>query len=862
MGEVYRARDSKLGREVALKLLPEAFARDRDRLARFEREARLLASLNHPNIAQIYEMTSGVLSTDRSGDDTGGVEVQALVLELVEGQTLKELLHGAWGLQSPGESLGRRDPGLHLQDILAIACQIASALEAAHEKGIVHRDLKPANIKVTPDGVVKVLDFGLGRVTRPSEDSASAQEPTVTADATLPGSVIGTAAYMSPEQARGNAVDKRTDIWAFGCVLYEMLTGTRPFGGETISDTLASLIARDPDWTQLPASTPAAIGRLLRRCLQKDVRRRLHDIGDAQLELTDARSSAETEADTAARHAVAVAPREVRLERLTDSVGIVGSPAISPDGKMVAFVVATGGRRQIWVRLLAGGVPLQITRDDADHREPRWLPDSSGLVYFAPAPDSVTGQLWRVSALGGTPRRVAPALSGADVSRDGQHLALFQRAGDEVALVITAVNGSTPRIVRTFAPDERYACPRWSPDGTRIAFERAGVQFDANLDVVVVATGECATLARAGWMDGHAWLPDGSGIVYSASTGSTMAYPPTNNLRVVSANGAGDRALTFGDISYLEPDIGVSGHLLAGRVRSRSDVWRFPIDGTPADNVRRATRLTRQTGQIQVPSVSPDGRRMVYVSDSGGHSNLWVADADGSSPVQITFERDPDVTVAVPVWDRSGDRLVFVRGHSGRLDVCLVDSDGGASTTLVPHAFAPAWSADGRSIYYCRSGGRIERLDLASAEATLVRDDNAVGPTVAPEGRALFFTRLPEMPVNVGGDQELCRAAPDNGPAEVLAHVAGSRVPLGPRFQAHLSVSPDGRWLATPLLDSTTANIWLVPTGGGDMRPATDFGEQSVFIVRWLSWSPDSRDVYAAVADTDADVVLLDGLLG
>jgi eukaryotic-like serine/threonine-protein kinase len=841
MGEVYRARDTKLGRDVALKLLPEAFAQKNDRLVRFEREARLLAALNHPNIAQIYEMTSGRLSGGNPD-----VVTHALVLELVEGETLRDRI---------------RNPTPHalpLADALGIAKQIASALDAAHEKGIIHRDLKPANIKITSDGIVKVLDFGLGRVTRPTDDSMSDQDPTVTSDGTVPGMVLGTAAYMSPEQARGGSVDKRTDIWAFGCVLFEMLTGTRTFGGPTISDTIAEVIGRDPDWARLPAGTPPTVQRLLRHCLQKDVRRRQRDIGDARLDLDDADAAGEPPAGRAAPAPVC----EVRLERLTDSVGVVGSPAISPDGKMAAFVVATGGRRQIWVRLLAGGVPLQITRDNVDHREPRWLPDSSALLYFSPAADSPTGQLWLVSALGGPPRRVTTALGGADISRDGRRLALFQRAGDEVALVTTAVNGSSPTIVRTFPPDGRYGCPRWSPDGTRIAFERAGVLFDANLDVVTVATGEQTTLARAGWMHGHAWLPDGSGIVYSASTGSTMAYPPTNNLRVAMANGASDRVLTFGDISYLEPDIGVSGQLLAGRVRSRSDVWKFPIDGAPADNVRRAVRLTRQTGQIQVPSISPDGRQMVFISDSGGHSNLWVADADGSSPVQITFEREPGVTVAVPAWSPASDRLLFVRGHSARLDVCLVDPDGSAFTTLVSHAFAPGWCHDGRSVYYCRSGGRIERLDVATGDTTLVRDDGATGPTAAPDGRTLYFTRLPEMPVNVGGDQELCRARPDNGPADVLAHVAGSRVPLAPRLQAHLSLSPDGRWLATPLIDSTTANIWLVPTAGGEMRPATDFGERSVFIVRWVSWSPDSAHVYAAVADSDADIVLLDGLLG
>jgi Tol biopolymer transport system component len=831
MGEVWRARDPRLGRDVAIKVLPASFAESAERRARFAREARLLAALNHPHVGGIY----GV-------EDASGTP--ALVLELVEGLSLSELL-----------DRGRGQP-LPLAQAVTIAGQIAHALEAAHDKGIIHRDLKPANVKITPDGVVKVLDFGLGLDTSASADASSSRDPTATSDRSVPGTTLGTAAYMSPEQARGAAVDRRTDVWAFGCVLYEMLTGSRTFAADTFSDTLALVITREPDWARLPPSTPPGVRRLLKRCLQKDLKRRVRDVGDARLELEEA--TAVDEAPSAA--SVHEARPDVRLMRLTDSVGMAGAPAISPDGKMVAFVAVAGGRRQIFVRLLAGGAPLQVTRDDSDHEAPRWLPDSSAIVYYAPILGRTMGNLWMVSALGGPARRIAAAVGGGDVSHDGRRLAFFRAAAGGLALTIAGLDGSETRTVLEGSSQLWFDQPRWSPDDRELAFNRTGTFFDNSIQAVGVEGGEPRTLARGFWMRGLAWQPDGSGLVYSSSAGSTLAYPPTNNLRSVGRDGTRDRQVTFGDVSYFEPDVDGAGRVVASRVRSRSDVWRFPIDGTPEENARAAVRITRQTGQIQVPSLSPDGHEMVYVSDSGGHSNLWVAAVDGSSLQQLTFETDPEVAVAVPAWSPAGDQILFVRSHDARLDVCLVGRDGGGVATLVPDAFGYCWSSDGRAVYCSRLDGRIDRVDLATGAAATVRTDRARGPAVAPDG-TLFFTRIPELALGLGDDCEICRASPDEGPAEVLARVACSRVPLAPRLQLHVFVSPDGRWLAFPLLDGTSANLWLLPTAGGPPRAITDFADRSVMIVRQVSWAPDGRHLYAAVAETDADIVLLERAL-
>ena len=362
MGEVYRARDTRLGRDVALKFLPEEFTADRDRLARFEREARLLASLNHPNIATIHGVEEAA--------SAGRQQVRAIVLELVEGATLADLV--------------RRGP-LHFEEALAIARQIAQALDAAHEKGVIHRDLKPANIKITPEGRVKVLDFGLAKALAGEPDASDLSgSPTMTGVATRTGVLLGTAAYMSPEQARGLAVDKRTDIWAFGCVLYELLAGKQAFGAATLTDTLAAIVDRDPDWNAV-AGTPPPVVRLLRRCLEKHPSRRLRDIADAFGELDVNVAPVTPRSDRPRQRMIiatvaAVAGLVAGAAAMAVWRGPLGQPdvsaaavevirstelvptdaelapapalAISPDGRRIAFVARHNGAASLYVRNL------------------------------------------------------------------------------------------------------------------------------------------------------------------------------------------------------------------------------------------------------------------------------------------------------------------------------------------------------------------------------------------------------------------------------------------------------------------------------------------------------------------------------
>ena len=850
MGEVYRARDTRLGREVALKVLPRALTANRDRLARLEREARVLASLNHAHIAMLYGL-----------EESGGQ--LALVLELVEGETLAERL-----VRGP----------VPLKEALRWARQIADALDAAHEKGIVHRDLKPANVKITPQDVVKVLDFGLARTY--GEEAEDAPSPTITIEG---GAVGGTAAYMSPEQARGQAVDRRADVWAFGCVLYELLTGQRAFAAATVPDTLSAVLLHEPDWTALPAGVPPAVTTLLRRCLEKNVRLRRRDIGDLRAELDEALAQPVSPSPPAAAPrppargllpltlaAVAViaaalggwagrwsrpAVSEAHVRQITDLVGMEEMPSVSPDGKDVAFVAPVDGRRQIWLRRLGGGPAHQITRDAVDHDHPRWTPDSSAIVYFTPAEkEGEPGTLWEIPALGGTaPRKLAQATSGADVSHDGLRIATFQKAGGSTSLMILGRDGAR---VKTFTVESalEYFTPRWSPDDGSIAFITNEGNFQHSMYITDTGGGKTSAIVRTSALKGLTWLPDGSGLVYASAVGSTLRYPPTFNLRTVSRDGTNDRQLTIGDVSYVDPEIVQPGKMFASRIRMQSDIWRFPISGSPAENVRNGTQLTRQTAQVQTPSASPDGKEIVYLSNSGGQGNIWVANADGTgTPRPLTTESDPAVLVGLPIWSPTSESIVYIRSRAGQNSLWLIKSDGSDHHQLMEGGSAAAWSPDGRWVYFqiysAGANSCIYKVQVEGGDRVRVRCD-ANNPSISSDGVTLYYS--PRRPEQVN---EIFKASPPEGEGLRLNGYAPSRIPWYPSGN---TLSPDDRWIATPLKDGATTNIWVMPTDGGPMRQITDFGRRATLIARRVSWSRDSLSVYAAVAEMDADIVLLE----
>ena len=494
------------------------------------------------------------------------------------------------------------------------------------------------------------------------------------------------------------------------------------------------------------------------------------------------------------------------------------------------------------------------------------MPDSSALIYYVPsATPGEHGAIWEVAALGGEPRRIASALSGGDISHDGRRIALFRFEETQIALVVVNRDGS--------GTDHLRPLPLRAASSTRAGRQMiAGLPFIKTISarvsterVLVVPTtpgGEAREIARSAGLRGLSWLPSGSGVVYSSSSGSTVLYPPTFNLRSVERDGTGDRQLTFGDQSYAEPDVHMSGMLAASRIRMQSDIWKFPVNGAPAENTRRGIRITHQTGHAQTPSISPDESEVVYLSDAGGHGNLWIARTDGSGVRQITFERNPTTSVGVPMWSPAGDQIMFILTRPGVTGLSLVNRDGSGLRQLVTSGYSAAWSVDGQWVYYSRDTDEticIEKIGIEGGRAISIRCDNANSSVPTADGSVLYFVNL-LIKSNGIVDHEIGRAHPENGPSDVLARVTGSRVPVM-RRALNPVLSPNGQWLTFPLTDGGTSNIWGLPTNGEAMRPFTDFGHRSVVIARRVSWSPDNKFLYAAVADTDADIVLLDGLL-
>jgi eukaryotic-like serine/threonine-protein kinase len=854
MGAVYRAYDPRLRREVALKVLPPAFSRDPDRLRRFEQEALAVARLAHPNILAVHDIGTH--------DDA-----PYMVTELLEGETLRKKMTGQ---------------ALPVRRAVDYAIQIGRGLAAAHEQGIVHRDIKPENVFVTRDGHLKVLDFGLAKLT--DVDSVSgASAATLTVHSFGP---LGTAAYMSPEQARGVRADHRADLFSVGVVLYEMLAGAAPFRRETAAEMMTAVLRDDPPDLPDAVGCPPALARILQHCLEKDPALRYQSARDLVFDLegivdalrSPARSGHQRLANpgvlamVAAAVLAGVAAGGVALGRwiatpepgvgvsgihpLTDLSGLEEFPAMAPDLKSVAFTSRVDGHRQIFVRLLASGRPVQVTKDAVDHDEPRWSPDASSLVYFSPAVrGAVQGNLWEIPALGGAPRRIIESVGGGDVSSDGR-IAAFRLADGHVELVTASADDSDVRVIARLTEPVYYRYPRWSPDQRRIAFQRGdGVRWD--VFVVPVDGGDPRQLTHDNaQIHGLAWRPDSSGVVYSSSRRTTMAYLPSLTLWDVGLDGREPRRLVPADVSYLYPDGHASGAMVASRLHMQFDLWRFPLDGSPESNTRGAIRITRQTGQVQTPTVGASDREIAFLSDSGGHSNIWITSLETGDLRQITYERDPTVTLGVPIWSPDGAWIAFVssRGDVGLgFGVWIVSPDGGNLRNVVPRGLGVAWSPDAQWIYYA-DAATAYKVSATGGPAVRVRE-GPVRNVVAFDGTTLYF--MVDRTLTDGSPGfEIHAATPEDGPSRVLAHIPVSRAPQWQIINP--SLSPDRQWLAMPLTDGATTNIWTLSTSTAQWRQITDFGDRATFIARRVSWSADGQSILAAVGEGDADIVALE----
>jgi serine/threonine protein kinase/Tol biopolymer transport system component len=715
MGEVYRARDTRLKREVALKLLPASVASDPERVARFQREAEVLASLNHPHIAAIHGL-----------EEHDGV-VRALVLELVEGPTLADRIAAG---------------PLPVEEALPIARQIAEALEAAHEQGIVHRDLKPANVKVRDDGTVKVLDFGLAKLSQPTASNGSnapnafSLSPTITSPALMThvGMLLGTAAYMSPEQAKGRPADTRSDIWAFGCVLYEMLTRRRAFEGEDVSDTIAAVLRAEPDWTKLPAGVPPAISTLLRRCLVKDARRRVPHIGAARLDLDDAIArplqeqslNPQTPQSHARRRApwiiaavgVALAavtagsavvhwretaptrPAEMRVDILAPTTQSQAF-ALSPNAEHIAYVGADTGEALLWVRSLREGWVRSLPGTEGANY-PFWSPDSRSLGFFAGS------MLMRVEISGGLPRALAPAAPGLGGTWNSDGVIVFagdaggrgglQRVsqfGDDLKQATMLGNGADRALAfPSFLPDER-------------SFVVFGRGFRTGLYLGSLDSPEVRWLTES---DGGAVYVSPGWLLFSRG-GSLLAqrFEPVSNT-------------VHGDPVIVTPAVSILGNVASAPAAHAANgviVYRAGGGGLRR-HLAWFDRAGKRLGDASPtprafanPSIAPDGRIAVERLDEG-NTNIWMIEGPRETKVTRDSARD-----AFPVWSHDGNRLYFGSARQGSNRIFEQRSDGTGARPLLPSSNESALpldqSRDGRFLAY-----------LTNASSSTTREDIGV----------------------------------------------------------------------------------------------------------------------------------------
>ena len=701
MGEVYRARDTKLGRDVAIKVMPDPVAADPDRLARFEREATTLASLNHPNIAAVY-----------------AVEGRAIVMELVAGEDLSELI-------TERNQLAPVAAGIEIDDALSIARQIAGALEAAHDAGIIHRDLKPANIKIRPDGAVKILDFGLAKVMDPAgAPSADAMKsPTLTARATAMGTIVGTAAYMAPEQARGRAVDRRADVWAFGCVLFEMISGRRAFAGDTITDVLAAVVREEPDWSSLPASTPNHVVALLRKCLQKDPARRLRDMGDARLELDEPAAVAAVSATVpiaapsrgrsrGERLAWLVAsvvtlaslaaifllitfrPRaadalEYRIEITTPPAPDPMSFAVSPDGTSVAFVAQQAGQPRLLLRRLTS-VDTRTLEGTEGAGLPFWSPDGKALGFFAES------KLKRLDISGGPVQTLAPVngARGGAWAPDGT--VLFALVSGPIFRVPAAGGAPPVPLTKLLPRQSSHRFPRFLSDGRHfLYYAQAGIDDQRGIYLASLDQPEGLRLMQAD----SAAVPLDGGLILFVRQGTLSAQQ-------LDLSG---RRLT-GDVSVVADDVAVDVPLNVAAFSAARGTLMYRTGRTVG--LRRLVwfdRAGKRLGDVgdtdpsaaRAPELSPDGRQVVLDRSVSGNTDVWRLDVERGVRTRLTFDTGPD---SFAVWSPDGSRLVFSSARAGVYDMYTKSASGsGAEETLLKserNKIPLNWTPDGRFLLY------------------------------------------------------------------------------------------------------------------------------------------------------------------
>jgi Tol biopolymer transport system component len=854
MGEVYRAHDTKLGRDVAIKVVADVFLSDPERLARFEREARVLATLNHPHIGAIYGL-----------EDAAGV--RGLVLELVEGATLAERLASG---------------PLPIPEALTVAHQIAEALEAAHEKGIVHRDLKPANIKITADGTVKVLDFGLAKVfARDGSGNDPSQMPPITLEETREGVIAGTAPYMSPEQARGKTVDKRADIWAFGCVLYEMLTARRAFPGETTSDTIAAILEREPDWSSLPAETPESTRRLIQRCLEKDPKHRLRDIGDARLEIEQAGASPEG-LKTATRPARlswwAAAGAGVlviggaltwwlqrseyfwrnpldgaTLTRLTDFEGAEHHAAISRDGKFVAFLSDRTGTWDVWLSQVGTGESHNLTQGSVlELRNPStrtvaFTPDGSLVWLWSRVSDSAKGGVvnagWAVPAMGGPRRPYMPGVSELDWSPDGRRI-VYHPPTEGDPMFVTELDEKVAKVARPIyvaRPGIHCHFPVWSHDGAFIYFVQGLPSEQADVWRIRPTGGEPERLT---FHDSRVTFPtllDDRTLLYLATDddgSGPWIFAMDIERRV-------PHRISTGIEEYTSLAASADGRrLVATLSRSTAGLWRVPI-GDRVIAGSGAIPISLPTGRGFSPRMGPG--YIIYRAPKAGTDGLWKI--AGGTKVELWSGLDGRV-LGGPAIAPDGRRLAFLVQKRGLTQLYVMNADGTGARRVAEELDvrgAPAWSPDGQwlAVAANRDGvPQLFKIPAGGGTPVLLVKEYSTDPVWAPSGRFLVYSGP-----DVGTTFSVKAVSADGAPRPLTSLV----LTRGARRLAFLGGDD-----ALVILkgDISHKEFWVVDLQTGRERQLTNLGRE--FAVGDFDVSADGSEITFDRAREESDIVLFD----
>lgn len=838
MGEVFRAHDPRLGRDVALKVLHQQLERDEDFLRRFEREARLLASLNHPNVESIYGF-----------EEFEGVRF--LVLELVPGTTLAERI-----FEGP----------LTLQEALEVARQIASALEAAHSRGVVHRDLKPGNIHITPGGAVKVLDFGLARSLTPSPSGIDSKSPTLASSTTQAGTILGTPAYMSPEQVRGQVADERSDLWALGCVLYEMLTGRQSFGGATASDCLAAVLTREPDLATLPPATPARVRALLSRCLQKNPAGRPANANEVRHELEELLREMDGKGRVPRSRVVpfavaaglvlilagalviglrgtrAVSHPLPRLSQVTFAEGVEEFPALSSDGRFLAYVAAVGPVRKIFVKELASGEEHVVTQGPADDLQPEWRPDGKALLFVRARkpgeklqPGDVFGayvdaDVWSADLEAKSETRLVENAFNPAYSPDGTRIAVDAPWAGPRRIWSTDALGHNPQQLSSDASEEvMHVRPRWSRDGRLIVFQnQEKTQFD--IRILDVASRKTTWVTHDLFQDlNPVFSPSGRWVYFSSYRTGGL------NVWRAAVTPAGDprgppEQVTAGAGQDVELSLAGRGHLMALSIlKQNADLWELPVD--PATGLAKGApaSVVSTTREESRGSVSPDGRAVAFNSDRSGSMCLWLLSRKDGRMRALTLGLGSDYQ---PSWFPDGHRLAFFSSRGGNVDIWSVDTTTAVLTQLTKNPAVdmnPCVSPDGSEIAFQsdRSG---------RPEVWIMRSDGSAQRALTSIGVIGHFLRFTKE-----GSEILFRSPSGDKPATMRVPRAGGepRATMEVKGGSHMSLSPDGLRIMDVVAHST---LWVSHLHGGAPEKVFEFPEHGVRI-DYPVWSPDGREV-------------------